>query len=159
IYIAEIERRVALAATTWADRLRDVLATQGDEATALALADRYRHAFPLAYEEDIAPEDALEDLADLDALRAEPPALCLNLHRPPHQKPERVHLKVVKRGEPLAISDLLPMLENFGLRVIAERPYELSWPEGGPAWIQDFELEQHERLRVDIARTEASFKE
>ena len=43
------------------------------------------------------------------------------------------------------ISDILPMLENFGLRVIAERPYELAWPEGGDAWIQDFELEHRDR--------------
>ncbi len=31
-------------------------------------------------------------------------------------------MKLTKLGEPLPISDLLPMLENFGLRVISERP-------------------------------------
>src|SRR4029079_1232983 len=34
-----------------------------------------------------------------------------------------------------------PILESFGLRVIAERPYELRPSEGGAVWIQDFELE------------------
>ena len=43
--------------------------------------------------------------------------------------------------------------------MISERPYELAWPEGGSAWIQDFELEHRERLRVDIARVEANFRE
>jgi len=38
--------------------------------------------------------------------------------------------------------------------VISERPYELVWPDGGAAWIQDFELEHRERARVDIARIE-----
>src|SRR6202140_1646475 len=51
------------------------------------------------------------------------------------------------------------MLENFGLRVISERPYELAWPEGGAAWIQDFELEQRDGLIVDIARIQANFRE
>ena len=73
--------------------------------------------------------------------------------------PQRVHLKIVKLGDPMPISDMLPMLENFGLRVIAERPYELAWPEGGSAWIQDFELEQRDCQRVDIAALEALFKE
>ncbi len=44
------------------------------------------------------------------------------------------------------------MLENFGLRVISERPYELAWPDGGAAWIQDFELEHRDGCSVDIAR-------
>ena len=154
-----IEKRIAQAATTWNDRLRAVLVTRQDEASALAQAQRYQRAFPLAYEEDVEPADALEDLADLESLRTHPQALRLSLHRPPKQKPERVHLKIVKLGEPVPISDLLPMLENFGLRVISERPYELAWPEGGAAWIQDFELEHRERLRIEIPRIEALFKE
>ena len=62
--------------------------------------------------------------------RQAPRALQLALHRPPGQKAQRVHLKIVKLGDPVPISDVLPMLENFGLRVISERPYELLWPEG-----------------------------
>ncbi len=68
-------------------------------------------------------------------------------------------MKLTKLGEPLPISDLLPMLENFGLRVISERPYELTWPEGGVAWIQDFELERREGARVDLGRIETPFRE
>ena len=157
--IAAIEKRIAQAATTWTDRLRAVLVAKHDEAAVLALAHRYRHAFPLAYEEDVAPADAFEDLADLEALRSDPRAPRLNLHRPARRQPARVHLKIVKLGEPVPISDLLPMLENFGLRVIAERPYELAWPDGGAAWIQDFELEHRDGLRIDIARIESTFKE
>jgi glutamate dehydrogenase len=163
-----IEHRIAEAALTWADRLRNVVVENKGEAEGLALANRYRRAFPVAYEEDVSPRDALDDLADLEGLRAQSApladaaktsALRLNLHRPPEQKPERVHLKVVKLGEPVPISDLLPMLENFGLRVISERPYELAWPEGGAAWIQDFELEHRDRLVVEIAKVETNFND
>ncbi len=105
------------------------------------------------------PGEVLGDLADLEALRQQPNALQLNLHRPAGQKPQRVHLKIVKLGDPVPISDVLPMLENFGLRVISERPYELAWPEGGAAWIQDFELEQRDGLIVDIARIQGNFRE
>jgi glutamate dehydrogenase len=166
--LAAIEHRIAEAALTWADRLRNVVVENKGEADGIALANRYRRAFPIAYEEDVSPRDALDDLADLEALRAQSAplpdaaktsALRLNLHRPPTQKPERVHLKVVKLGDPIPISDLLPMLENFGLRVISERPYELAWPEGGSAWIQDFELEHRDRLPVEIAKIEANFNE
>ena len=157
--LAAIEKHIAQAATTWTDRLHSMLVAKHDEAAVLALAHRYRHAFPLAYEEDVAPADAFEDLANLEALRAEPHALRLNLYRPVQHRAGRLHLKIAKLGEPVPISDLLPMLENFGLRVIAERPYELAWPDGGAAWIQDFELEHRDGLRIDIARIESTFKE
>ena len=156
---AAIESKIAEAALTWTDRLRDVLAERKGEAAGLLLATRYRRAFPMAYEEDVTPADALQDLADLEALREQPQAMRLKLHRPPHAKAERVHLKIVKLGDPVPISDLLPMLENFGLRVISERPYELAWPEGGTAWIQDFELEHREHLDIENASLEANFKE
>ena len=165
---AAIEHRIAEAALTWSDRLRDLVVQNKGEAAGIALVNRYRRAFQVSYEEDVSPRDALDDLADLEALReqsasladsAKSSALRLNLHRPPEQKPERVHLKIVKLGEPVPISDLLPMLENFGLRVISERPYELAWPEGGSAWIQDFELEHRDRLPVEIAKVEVDFTE
>jgi glutamate dehydrogenase len=154
-----IERRIAEAALTWNDRLREVLIARRGEAAGLALAGRYRRALPLAYQDDVMPADALGDLAELEALREQPQALRLCLHRPPGQKRERVHLKIVKLGDPVPISDILPMLENFGLRVISERPYELAWPEGGAAWIQDFELEHRERLAIEIAQIDANFRE
>ena len=154
-----IERRIAEAALTWYDRLREVLVNRRGEAEGLTLAARYQQAFPLAYEEDVAPGEVLEDLADLETLRAQPRALRLNLYRPPGQAAARVHLKIVKLGDPVPISDVLPMLENFGLRVIAERPYELRWPEGGAAWIQDFELEHRDGLIVEIERIEDMFRD
>jgi glutamate dehydrogenase len=154
-----IERRIAEAALTWSDRLRDIVVENKGEAAGIALANRYRRAFPMSYEEDVSPRDALDDIADLESLRERAATLRLNLHRPPEQKPERVHLKIVKLGEPVPISDLLPMLENFGLRVISERPYELNWPEGGSAWIQDFEAEHRDRVPVEIAKVEVDFTE
>jgi glutamate dehydrogenase len=152
IDVDEIERAVASAATTWADRLRAELAKRMDEAAALATAKRYATLFPAAYTEDVEPSAALDDIADLEALQTDPNTLRLRLHRPASQKAERIHLEIVKLGEPVPISDIMPMMENFGLRVIAERPYEIAWPAGGSAWIQDFELEHRDAGRIDLAR-------
>ncbi|HEY4447788.1 MAG TPA: NAD-glutamate dehydrogenase [Steroidobacteraceae bacterium] len=154
-----IERRMGEAALTWFDRLRQVLIERRGEAGGLALAARYRHAFPIGYQEDVTPSEALDDLRVLEALREQPRTLQLSLHRPAGQKPQRVHLRIARLADPVPMSDVLPMLENFGLRVISERPYELAWPEGGAAWIQDFELEHRDGLSVEIARIESKFRE
>src|SRR5207244_2870549 len=91
--LAAIEHRIADAALTWTDRLREVLTERKGEAAGLMLASRYRRVFPMAYEEDVAPSDALDDIADLEALREQPSpgktrTLRLNLRRPAPQKPE-----------------------------------------------------------------------
>jgi len=161
----QIEREIAAAAATWADRLRAELAKRVDESAALAASQRYMRVFPAAYRDDIEPREALSDIADLEALGHDPKTLRLSLHRPSRQRPERMHLKVVKLGDPVPISDILPMMENFGLRVIAERPYQLAWnseaasAEPASAWIQDFELEHRDGARIDIERIEPKFRE
>jgi glutamate dehydrogenase len=159
IDVPRMERAIAAAATTWADRLRSELAHRMDEAAALAATKRYARIFPAAYTDAVAPPDALADIADLEALEREPRQLRLSLHRPERQSLERVHLKVVKLGDPVPISDIMPMMENFALRVIAERPYELAWAEGRSAWIQDFELEHRDGARIDIERIDPLFRE
>src|SRR5215212_1197635 len=73
--LAAIERRIALAATTWTDRLRDVLSEKRSEPMASLLASRYNRTFPLDYQAMVRPADALEDLDDLEALRVAPQLL------------------------------------------------------------------------------------
>jgi glutamate dehydrogenase len=159
IDLAAIERQISDATLSWSDHLHEVLIERRGEAEGLTLANRYRHVFPMAYEEDVPPAEALADIADLEQVRAAPLVRRVSLHRAAGQAATGVHLKIVKLGETVSISDLLPMLENFGLRVIAERPYEIAWPEGGVAWIQDFELEHRDGYAIDLPRVAERFKE
>ncbi|MBK8208539.1 MAG: NAD-glutamate dehydrogenase [Planctomycetes bacterium] len=48
-------------------------------------------------------------------------------------------MKIIKSGSSIPISDVLPMLENFGLRVLAEHPYEVLLQDGELASVQDLE--------------------
>jgi len=156
---AAIEREIAEAAATWNDRLRAALQGIHEPAAAMRLASRYSRTFPLSYQDEVAPADALADIADLEALRLAPDSLRLNLHRPEGKSLSRVHLKICKLGEPIPVSDLLPMMENFGLRVISEHPYELEWEGGARASIQDFEFERRGAASVAIDRVEQRFEE
>jgi glutamate dehydrogenase len=79
----------------------------------------------------------------------------LRLYRPAAQVRERVHLRIVRRGETLSVSEVLPSFEHFDLRVIAERPYRLAWPDGSAVWIQDFELEHFDRRPIALPRIAA----
>ncbi len=156
--IAAIEAAIAAAATTWSDRLRSALLAAHEASDAMRLAAAYADAFPLSYQSEVDPVDALEDIASLETLNADPSGLRLNLHRPPGQVLARVHLKIARRAEPIPISDLLPVMENFGLRVISERPYAVT-QRSGNSWLQDFELEQRSGEPVSIERIEQRLNE
>ncbi len=154
---------IAAAAATWEDRLQQALIARGVERSAVELAARYARAFPPAYRADVEPAQALEDIADLEALAANPAVPQINLRARPADRQGRLSLRILQAGDPICISDILPMLENFGLRVVAERPYRVntgpSATDKGTVWIQEFELEARDLKRANIAALEPLFKE
>ena len=147
-----LERDIAAAIVSWRDRLRAALLARFGETEALALERRYTAAFPASYQQDVEAAQAVDDIIDLEGLDAAVDAMQLRLYRPPRQPHQRVHLRIIRRGEALSISEVLPTFEHFGLRVIAERPYRLDWPGGSRAWLQDFELERYNLQGVAVPR-------
>jgi glutamate dehydrogenase len=135
-----LERRVAAAVRSWSDGFKAALLTRFDEAYALKLFDSYAQAFPAAYTEDFSGEVAALDVSFLESVEKEPKRLHLDIYRPDPRRKDRFFLKIFRVQDAIPISDLLPMLENMGLKVIAERPYELEFPGKRRAWIQDLEL-------------------
>jgi glutamate dehydrogenase len=136
----KLERRVALAVRSWTDDFKTALLARFDEAYALQLFAVYAQAFPAAYTEDFPGDAAAHDVTFLEAAEKEPQRLHLDIYRADPRHRDRFFLKIFRDPDAIPISDLLPMLENMGLKVIAERPYGLEFSEGRRAWIQDLEL-------------------
>ena len=152
-----LERRVAAAVRSWLDSFKTALLARFDEAYALQLFEKYAQAFPAAYTEDFAGDAAAPDVSFLEAVEKEPARLHLDIYRREPRAKDKFFLKIFRAQDAIPISDLLPMLENMGLKVIAERPYELEFPGARRAWIQDLELvmqssavNQFEALQRDI---------
>src|SRR5882762_10152664 len=137
---AGLEQRIAAAVRSWADAFKSALLARFDEAYALKLHTLYAQAFPAAYTEDFSGEAAAHDVTFLEAADKEPKRLHLDIYRPEPKRKEKFFLKIFRGQDAIPISDLLPMLENMGLKVIAERPYELEFAGGRRGWIQDLEL-------------------
>jgi glutamate dehydrogenase len=135
-----LERRVAAAVRSWLDDFKTALLSRLDEAYALQLFEKYAQAFPAAYTEDFQADAAAVDVSFLEASEKETARLHLDIYRPEPRRKDKFFLKLFRNQEAIPISDLLPMLENMGLKVIAERPYELEFAGGRRAWIQDLEL-------------------
>lgn len=149
--VAALEAAVAAASATWTDRLRDVLLATLPTTQAMTLFDRHAARFPLAYTSEESPTAAIADLQALDALAAAPHETQWRLHRPANAPRHIVHLRVAKQGSALPIAELLPILENFGLRMLAERPWVLSAGSGDvTVSLQDFTLELANGAALDL---------
>jgi glutamate dehydrogenase len=153
-----IEARITETLRTWSDRLRDELAARFPAERVAELAARYANAFPSAYQEEVSASDAIVDIGELSALPAQAPALGLQL-RPGVAGRRTLHLRLYRRGDPLAMSDMLPMLENFGLRVQNERPYRIASDGDARLWIQDLEVSHADGQALDPAAVGARFEE
>ena len=76
--------------------------------------------------------------------------LVMSFYQPLASAEQQLHCKLYHADSPLALSDVLPILENLGLRVLGEFPYRLRHQNGREFWIHDFAFTYAEGLDVDI---------
>ncbi|MEW2357829.1 NAD-glutamate dehydrogenase [Spirillospora sp. NPDC029432] len=122
--VEELEARLAAATRSWADDLSDAIVEQCGEERSGVLARRYGDAFPEGYKADFPARTAVADLKRLDEL-AEDGDTSINLYEPYGAGPGERRLKIYRLGEPISLSRVLPLLQNMGVEVIDERPYEI----------------------------------
>ncbi len=142
--VKEIERKVAEATRTWRDHLYEqIMAGETDESSRAARYRRYQDAFPTAYRERFTVEQALFDIERIEEVLASD-RIGMHLYRAEGAGEHEMRFKVYHLGRPVALSDVLPQLENMGVRVGSEIPHEVRVGEERRAvWIHDFELELH----------------
>jgi glutamate dehydrogenase len=133
--VAEIERRIAEVTRPWTGDLADALQDVHGEERGNALLRRYRAAFPIAYRADWRARAAVADIDRAEDLAAGS-GLAMSTYLTDAGRTS-FRCKLFSPGERIALSDVLPIFENMGLRVDDERPYEIR-PEGRrAAWIYD----------------------
>ncbi|HET7587818.1 MAG TPA: NAD-glutamate dehydrogenase, partial [Gammaproteobacteria bacterium] len=137
--LSEIEQQLKLTVRSWEDQLRDALTAKFGEERGLKLFHRYGEYFHASYQEDVKPKAAVYDVEQIDGL-TDDESLRMSLYRPTFNPKSLLRFKLFRREQPISISTALPMLENLGMNVISERPYQMELADGTLVWIQDFEM-------------------
>jgi glutamate dehydrogenase len=112
--------------TTWADRVRAELARQVGGAEARRLADLLGPAIPPAYTAVVRPTRAVGDLVRIDSLLGSDRVLATAMSRDVDAPPGEWRFRVYRRGQPLLLSELLPLLGYLGLDALDERPFTFT---------------------------------
>jgi len=135
-----LEHTLAEAGRTWNDDLRDVLVEHSGEERANDLFKRYRYAFPAGYQEAFSARLAVNDIDYFETLSTEKP-LAMSMYHPLEDTEEVIRFKLFRKGATIPLSDVVPILENMGLRIISERPYEITPKNGSDSiWINDYRM-------------------
>ncbi|MBT9530518.1 MAG: NAD-glutamate dehydrogenase, partial [Pseudomonas sp.] len=149
IDVARLEKEVIQACRSWKDDYASLLVETFGEAQGTNVLSEFPDAFPAGYRERFAAHSAVVDMQHLLSLSGER-KLVMSFYQPLASAEQQLHCKLYHADSPLALSDVLPILENLGLRVLGEFPYRLRHQNGREFWIHDFAFTYAEGLDVDI---------
>ncbi len=150
--VAPLDERLEKMVRGWDRGVEAALAERIAPARAARLAIRWAGAFPLNYRNISTAEEAAEDVLRISELSGEADR---GTHIYPPAPGADHRLKIYKSHGALALSEAVPVLENFGYRVIGELPTRLR--EDSNSFIHDFTVQpQGDVANIDRAVLEGA---
>jgi len=150
-----LEKRLADAGRSWSDRLEEAATAAFGEEEARARLRSFQ-PFPITYQARTEATQAVADLRRIETVLTGSP-IEVSLH--PAADGGFPGLRIYRAGEPAVLSDVLPILENLGLRVVAEEPFRIDCVDGAAAWIHEFQLDGVLLLTTVSLAVRARFEE
>ncbi|WP_163922989.1 NAD-glutamate dehydrogenase [Photobacterium sp. Alg240-V54] len=159
IDVKAIEHNLVEAALLWEDRLTHALVANLGESKGIAIAKNYINAFPRSYKEQMLPGHAVADVLQLEQL-SDSHKLGMLFYRPQEEATDScvIKLKLFHRTQPIYLSDVMPMLENLGLRVVGESPYQVTTANNTVYWVLDFSMLHSRCGGIDLTEARDRFQ-
>ncbi|MDT8344417.1 MAG: NAD-glutamate dehydrogenase [Thermohalobaculum sp.] len=154
---ALLEAEIVEAVRSWSDMLLDELIGHAGEAAGHRLHARFGKGFSASYREDVQVAAAIGDIEKLDTLSEQTP-LALSFYRRLEDDDRSVRFKIYHLGDPVPLSDALPVLENMGFRILNEHPYRVELDDAD-AWIHDFHMLSAAGVEIDLTRLRAKLED
>lgn len=154
----EIQDEVILLAQSWRDGFEEALQESQGEERGNELVRIYQSAFPGSYRDMFSPRRAAIDL-DHVVRTTETDRISMSFYRALEEDEQTVHFKLFSPGGRIPLSDVMPIFDNLGFRVIGENPYEVVDRNEQVVWIHDFSLRARSGRVVDIHRIRNIFED
>lgn len=145
----EVEQKIIAASYSWQDALKENLESAYGETRGTQYFNKYKRAFTSGYREGYETRSAVVDIEHIEKL-SDDHQLEMSFYKLPGDIGAKIQLKLYRANTPSPLSDVLPILENMGLRVIGEAPHALHFDHGPAVWINDFQMELVEGGAINI---------
>ncbi len=156
--IAEIRETVIGMAQSWLDGLAEALSEAYGEEKGNELFRLWSGGFPASYTDKFSPRRAAIDLEHI-AGSADRDDLSMSFYRALEEDESTLHFKLFYPDQPIPLSDVMPIFDNLGFRVLGEHPFEVLDRHGKTVWMHDFTLKAHSGVTVDIHRIRPIFED
>ncbi|PIE24235.1 MAG: NAD-glutamate dehydrogenase [Neptuniibacter caesariensis] len=153
----KLENLIRQVARSWRDDLRDALVEALGEENGIRAYSNYGDGFPASYSSDFSPRTAVVDIQHMHKLSEDSP-LQLSFYQALEKDQASLNIKLFNLGNSLPLSDVIPVLENLGLRVIDEHPYRIMG-KSESVWIHDFNLVYTGEDAISLQSLKAVFEE
>lgn len=143
----------------WQRKFHSKLIEKYGDKKGQALSQKYLKTFSHAYQDEHDVAIAVTDIDLLENISATFPIDLIFYVDPLDQSP--IHLRLFQWEDAIALSDILPVFENFGLRTESENSHkiEISNQEGAQhIWISDFKI-SYPQGSIDVNDIKELFKE
>jgi len=153
-----VEKDLQQSSHSWGDNLENSLLASYGEAEGKRLIRRYSGAFQPGYQDDYTIPTAVLDIKHMESL-SETNELSMLLYRAQEDDNQKIKFKLYYRNEPKPLSEIMPMLENMGLKVIGETPFKVKPVGGVNRWISDFEMQHAGGGALDLEALKSKFQD
>lgn len=153
-----LEEKLVQISRTWEDNLKDALLEHFGEEAGNRLAHKYRGSFPVGYRSDFNARTAVYDISHAEKLSETNP-LEMSFYRPLDEEEGILRFKLFCPEDSIPLSDVIPMLECLGLRVISERSHEITFKNGKKVWINDFGMMYRSKIELNVDEVKDIFQE
>lgn len=157
--LGALETEIADMTRTWSDRLREKLSSELGDATGHQVHERYREAFHESYTSSTSLSVAARDVVNLEKLHESNESFLVDLVNAPEDNLNQPtsQLRIYHPSESLHLSDVLPILENLGLRVLMQENSVVKSQSRPKSCIDVFRVvDKRDGNQLDIRRHRAT---
>jgi glutamate dehydrogenase len=154
----QLGEKIVQLTRNWCDDLTDAaMAEWGDELGREMIA-RYGGAFPASYQDHFNHSNAIADIHLFHPLTSDD-EISMSFYQHDGDDYNVMRLRLFHRRAQLELSNLVPMLENLGFRVLGEHPYQITPDSTDVIWLHDFTLRFGLDVDVDVSAVRHNFQE
>lgn len=154
----KIEKDIQSVARSWQDDLMAALIEGVGEEKGNRYFQLYRRAFGASYREEFLPRTAVVDIQHIMSMKDDSD-VAMSLYRNVADTGNHFKFKLYNPENLLPLSDVIPILENLGLRVIGEHPYGIHRSDGKQFWVHDFSMIYTFSDNIDLHESKEKFQD
>ncbi len=152
-----LEAKIICATRSWMDDLRDQAVATFGEVLGITYFNKYKRAFTASYRENYSSSEAVKDIEAIESLTKDK-TLAMIFKSVHIRGRDLLSLKLFHADQIIILSDVMPIIENMGLRVIGERPHEIMLQDGKQIWVNEFIMDYPGHV-IDINGIHDTFAE